>query len=948
VTTTTLTGMTPTTVNYGESVTFTGAVAPTGGGTPAGTLEIRDGGPTGRLLGSTSTFGTDGSYTVSTSAPIPGGTYANIAAYFVASAGFKNSNSETFATPLNVNYTALGAGAIAFTGMQGTGTDKVSFVLLQDVIAGTTITISDAAWTGTALLVNEGTSTITFTQAFTAGTIFDYDATRGTGVKWQHGANTQNGGQSTGLSDVTTASFTLNSTGENLFAYQGAVPTSGVASGWIAAFSTNAFLTEGAPGTDKTWLPDALSVAGGTAFSLNWPGAGPNGELGQNAALNDLGTVTDSASGIRSTVYTVANWTTDFVSAAVPSGTVFVVGSAATPTIGTEGTLSGVTTVYGTASGTTTITVTGSDLSADITASAPAGFEVSSDGTTFSTTAAFSPTSGAVSGTLYVRLAATTSVGTYSGDVTFSSTGATNVTAAMPSSTVTAKELTITGLSAAGKTYDGTTTASLSGTAALFGVIGSDDVSLTGTGVGAFNSKDANAANAVSVSGFALLGSQATNYTLTQPSLSASITAKPLTVRADNKTKVVNAANPTLTATIMGFVSGETAATAVTGAAELSTTAVQGSAVGSYPITVGTGTLAATGGNYTFSTLVDGTLAVTNAPVKVTGVYVRGSTWNSTYLGLSTFTTVGADKLGWQLRDGASQVANSATAPWNNVNRISVKFDQAIATPQKEALKLVAVTASGSQTITPTAVTLVGSSTVAQFTVGSLATGKYVLSIASTGITDAAATTVLDGEWTTSTSTFATGSGDGTAGGMFNFSFNVVVGDVAANGTVNASDRSTVVGQLFRTITTSNFRSNLNGDAAINNTDVSSVSAQLFKALASLSAPTAPAALAATILATPTSASVTASSATLGGTVTGDGGEPVLERGVVLLEGNAGTPAVTDPAAITLLSVGGTGAFTVNATGLKASTAYRFRAFVKTSLGIVYSDIGSFTTSAAA
>ena len=963
VTTTTLTGMTPTTVNYGESVTFTGAVAPTGGGTPAGTLEIRDGGPTGRLLGSTSTFGTDGSYTVSTSAPIPGGTYANIAAYFVASAGFKNSNSETFATPLNVNYTALGAGAIAFTGMQGTGTDKVSFVLLQDVIAGTTITISDAAWTGTALLVNEGTSTITFTQAFTAGTIFDYDATRGTGVKWQHGANTQNGGQSTGLSDVTTASFTLNSTGENLFAYQGAVPTSGVASGWIAAFSTNAFLTEGAPGTDKTWLPDALSVAGGTAFSLNWPGAGPNGELGQNAALNDLGTVTDSASGIRSTVYTVANWTTDFVSAAVPSGTVFVVGSAATPTIGTEGTLSGVTTVYGTASGTTTITVTGSDLSADITASAPAGFEVSSDGTTFSTTAAFSPTSGAVSGTLYVRLAATTSVGTYSGDVTFSSTGATNVTAAMPSSTVSAKELTITGLSAAGKTYDGTTTASLSGTAALFGVIGSDDVSLTGTGVGAFNSKDVNAANAVSVSGFALLGSQATNYTLTQPSLSASITAKPLTVRADNKTKVVNAANPTLTATIMGFVSGETAATAVTGAAELSTTAVQGSAVGSYPITVGTGTLAATGGNYTFSTLVDGTLAVTNAPVKVTGVYVRGTTsgsvtgWNTNYLNLSSFTTIGTDKLGWQLRDGANQLttsgASAAQVTWNNVNTISVKFDQAISTPQKEALKLVLGT--GNQTITPSSVSVLASGTVAQFVLpAALASGKYVLSIASTGITDAAGTTVLDGEWTASTSTFASGSGTGVVGGMFNFAFNVLVGDVNANGTANSSDvtglRSQILSALGTAPTATTFRYDLNGSNVINSADQTQLRSVLTTALgtamASLAAATAPAAVSPTI-GSPTSANVTATGARLGGTVTSNGGEPVLERGIVLLAGETGTPDVTDPSAITLLSVGGSGLFTVDVTGLAASTSYRFRAFVRTSQGVVYGDVATFTTLAA-
>ena len=450
----------------------------------------------------------------------------------------------------------------------------------------------------------------------------------------------------------------------------------------------------------------------------------------------------------------------------------------------------------------------------------------------------------------------------------------------------------------------------------------------------------------MSVSGFALLGSAAGNYTLSQPSLAASIAPKGLTVRADNKTKVVNAANPTLTATLMGFVNGETAATAVTGDAGLSTTAVQGSVVGGYPITVTAGTLAATGGNYAFTTLVDGTLAVTNAPVKVTGVYVRGNAWNTTYLGLSSFTTVGTDRLGWQLRDGATQVANSATAPWNNVNRISVKFDQAIATPQAAALKLSAVTVAGSQTITPTAVTLVGSSTVAQFTVSTLATGKYVLSIASAGITDAAGTTVLDGEWTTSTSTFAVGSGDGTAGGMFNFAFNVVVGDVQANGTVNNNDRTAVSGQLFRTITTTNFRSNLDGTASINNTDVSSVTAQLFKALASLSSPTAPTATVATI-GSPTMAHVTSSGARLGATVTGNGGEPVLERGVVLLAGSTGTPEVTDPAAITLLSAGGVGAFTIDFAGLAPSTTYRFRAFVRTSLGIVYGDVTEFTTSAA-
>jgi hypothetical protein len=41
------------------------------------------------------------------------------------------------------------------------------------------------------------------------------------------------------------------------------------------------------------------------------------------------------------------------------------------------------------------------------------------------------------------------------------------------------------------------------------------------------------------------------------------------------------------------------------------------------------------------------------------------------------------------------------------------------------------------------------------------------------------------------------------------------------------------------------------------------------------------------------------------------------------------------------------GTFTVDVTGLTPATAYRFRAFVRTSVGIVYSGVESFTTSAA-
>jgi hypothetical protein len=61
-------------------------------------------------------------------------------------------------------------------------------------------------------------------------------------------------------------------------------------------------------------------------------------------------------------------------------------------------------------------------------------------------------------------------------------------------------------------------------------------------------------------------------------------------------------------AVITGFVNGDTAATAVTGAAALSTTATAASAVGTYPITAAAGTLAAK--NYSFK-FVNGTLTVT-------------------------------------------------------------------------------------------------------------------------------------------------------------------------------------------------------------------------------------------------------------------------------------------------------------------------------------------------
>src|SRR5207302_1061679 len=62
------------------------------------------------------------------------------------------------------------------------------------------------------------------------------------------------------------------------------------------------------------------------------------------------------------------------------------------------------------------------------------------------------------------------------------------------------------------------------------------------------------------------------NYTLTYVGASLTITKATLTVTADNKTKVLNAANPPLTASFTGFKNGETLATSgVSGSPSLHT-----------------------------------------------------------------------------------------------------------------------------------------------------------------------------------------------------------------------------------------------------------------------------------------------------------------------------------------------------------------------------------------
>src|SRR6185312_542806 len=100
--------------------------------------------------------------------------------------------------------------------------------------------------------------------------------------------------------------------------------------------------------------------------------------------------------------------------------------------------------------------------------------------------------------------------------------------------TITARALTVSGVTASNKVYDALTTAALNtGSAALVGIQGSDSVTLgTGGAAGTFADKNVGTGKTVTVSGLTIGGTEVTagDYTLTQPTTTANITARALTV----------------------------------------------------------------------------------------------------------------------------------------------------------------------------------------------------------------------------------------------------------------------------------------------------------------------------------------------------------------------------------------------------------------------------------
>ncbi len=142
----------------------------------------------------------------------------------------------------------------------------------------------------------------------------------------------------------------------------------------------------------------------------------------------------------------------------------------------------------------------------------------------------------------------------------------------------------ITGNFTAGnKVYNGTTSATVTGRS-LNDVVSLDSVSLAG-GTATFDNKNVGMGKIVNLAGATLSGGDAGNYELTSVGAAhADITKAPLTVTADNKTKVLHAANPVFTVTDTGFATGDDP-TSLGGSLAFATNVPSPEQVGSWTIT---------------------------------------------------------------------------------------------------------------------------------------------------------------------------------------------------------------------------------------------------------------------------------------------------------------------------------------------------------------------------
>jgi len=229
---------------------------------------------------------------------------------------------------------------------------------------------------------------------------------------------------------------------------------------------------------------------------------------------------------------------------------------------------------------------------------------------------------------------------------------------------ITGVTLTISGATAVDKNYDGNTTATVSG-GSLVGVVSGDAVTLSGSPTGAFNNQSVGTAKVVTVTGYTLSGADAGKYSLSQPSLTASITAKPLTITGLSAQGKVYDRSTSATLTGTGALSGIVGSEVVTLNTASASASFATATVGSGKIVTGSGYALGGGdaGNYSL-VQPTGTATISQKTLTISGLIAANKTYNrNTTATLSgTGALVGVELGDTVTLDSSGASANFATA----------------------------------------------------------------------------------------------------------------------------------------------------------------------------------------------------------------------------------------------------------------------------------------------
>jgi hypothetical protein len=618
--------------NYQGSATNTLVIAQASGSITLGSLNQTYSGLPEPATATTTPTGLAVTFTYNGSATVP----TNVGSYTVIGT-INNANYQGSAT--NTLVIAQASGAITLGSLSQTYNGTARLATATTIPSGLAVTFS---YNGSANVpANAGSYTV-------IGTIND--------------ANYQGSATNTLVINAATLTYTANAAS---MTYGSMIPgLSGSVSGFVGTDNQGNATT----GT-LTFTPAATSTSGVGSYAIN--GAGLTANNGNYTFVQAAGNATaltinalpvnltgtrsyDGTTAVAAGILSVANKVgSDNVTVASGSGTLAGanVGSEAITSFGTlslSGASAGNYTLAG-ASGSVNITVSALAL----TVTNLLALDKVYDGTTNSTLDA---TNAGLAGVLNgddvalvtsnaVAYFADKNVGTNKPvtvtDLALGGAAAANYTLVDPTNVtanITAAELTVAGVTAASKVYDGTTNAQLNGPATLNGEVSGDDVSLVTDSVSAaFAGPNVGTGIPVNVSGYAITGADAGNYTLTQPSgLTADITAATLTITATANAKIYDgstsaAATPT--------TSGLQGSDSVTGLTETYDTKNAGTgktlSVSAYTVNDGN-----SGNNYTVSTATSTAGVISKAMLTITAA-VNTKTYDGSTSASATPTTSG-------------------------------------------------------------------------------------------------------------------------------------------------------------------------------------------------------------------------------------------------------------------------------------------------------------------